>query len=130
MILYFEDLKSRGLKKVWFIVSDAHKGLVKAVRESFIGCSWQRCKVHFMRNILAQVSYQDKQSFAARLKQIWLQPDEDSARKYAVSLMDDFETKYPNAIKVLEEGLEDSLQFYSFRKSIPERSLSPISWND
>lgn len=110
----FENLKARGLKKVWLIVSDAHKGLVKAVRESFIGCSWQRCKVHFMRNILAHVSYRDKQDFAARLKQIWLQPDEDSARKYAVSLMDDYETKYPNAIKVLEEGLEDSLQFYSF----------------
>lgn len=110
----FENLKSRGLKKAWLIVSDAHKGLVKAVRESFIGCSWQRCKVHFMHNILAHVSYRDKQGFAARLKQIWLQPDDDSARKYATSLMDDYEIKYPNAIKVLEEGLEDSLQFYSF----------------
>ena len=49
----FDQLKERGLEKVWLVVSDAHKGLVKAARESFLGCSWQRCKVHFMRNILA-----------------------------------------------------------------------------
>ena len=49
----FDNLKARGIKKVWLVVSDAHKGLVKAARESFVGCAWQRCKVHFMRNILA-----------------------------------------------------------------------------
>jgi putative transposase len=110
----FEDLKSRGLEKAWLVVSDAHKGLIKAVRESFVGCSWQRCKVHFMRNILAHISGRDKQVFANKLKQIWLQPDYDSAKKYADALMDDFESKYPEAIKTLEEGLEDSLQFFSF----------------
>ncbi|AGA68908.1 transposase [Desulfitobacterium dichloroeliminans LMG P-21439] len=110
----FEKLKSRGLEKVWLVVSDAHKGLVKAVQESFIGCSWQRCKVHFMRNILAHISGRDKQAFANKLKQIWLQPDYSSAKKYANSLMDEFEAKYPEAIKTLEEGLEDSLQFFSF----------------
>jgi transposase-like protein len=110
----FENMKSRGLEKAWLVVSDAHKGLIKAVRESFVGCSWQRCKVHFMRNILAHISGRDKQAFANKLKQIWLQPDYDSAKKYANSLMDDFESKYPEAIKTLDEGLEDSLQFFSF----------------
>jgi len=78
----FENMKSRGLEKAWLVVSDAHKGLIKAVRESFVGCSWQRCKVHFMRNILAHISGRDKQVFANKLKQIWLQPDYDSAKKY------------------------------------------------
>lgn len=110
----FENMKSRGLEKAWLVVSDAHKGLIKAVRESFVGCSWQRCKVHFMRNILAHISGRDKQVFANKLKQIWLQPDYDSAKKYADSLMDDHERNYPEAIKILEEGLEDSLQFFSF----------------
>jgi len=110
----FENMKSRGLEKAWLVVSDAHKGLIKAVRESFVGCSWQRCKVHFMRNILAHISGRDKQVFANKLKQIWLQPDYDSAKKYANSLMDDHERNYPEAIKTLEEGLEDSLQFFSF----------------
>lgn len=40
----FENLKSRGLEKACLVVSDAHKGLIKAVLESFVGCSWQRCK--------------------------------------------------------------------------------------
>lgn len=112
----FDRLKERGLEKVWLVVSDAHKGLVKAARESFIGCSWQRCKVHFMRNILAHISSKHKKSFAEKLKQIWLQPDYDSAKKYANHLMSDYEMQYSQAISILEEGLEESLQFFSFRE--------------
>jgi len=106
----FQRLKDRGIKDM----SDAHKGLVKAVQTSFIGCSWQRCKVHFMRNILAHLPARGKAAFADRLKQIWLQPDLDSAKKYANALMNTYENQYPGAIEVLESGLEDSLQFYSF----------------
>ena len=112
----FENLKERGIKKVWLVISDAHKGLVKAARESFVGCSWQRCKVHFMRNILGCVSSRDKKFFAEKLKQIWLQPDYDSAKKYANWLMNEYEGKYPQAIATLEEGLEESLQFFNFRQ--------------
>ena len=119
----FDRLKERGLEKVWLVVSDAHKGLVKAARESFIGCSWQRCKVHFMRNILAHVSSKHKKSFAEKLKQIWLQPDYDSAKKYANHLMSDYEMQYSQAISILEEGLEESLQFFSFRE-IDSRKIS------
>lgn len=70
----FDGLKTRGLQDVWLVVSDAHKGLAKAIRESFLGCSWQRCKVHMMRNVLAHIPSREKERFAARLKQIWLQP--------------------------------------------------------
>lgn len=112
----FDNLKERGIEKVWLVVSDAHKGLVKAARESFVGCSWQRCKVHFMRNILGCVSSRDKKFFAEKLKQIWLQPDYDSAKKYANWLMNEYEGKYPQAIATLEEGLEESLQFFNFRQ--------------
>ena len=119
----FENLKARGLEKVWLVISDAHKGLIKAVRESFVGCSWQRCKVHFMRNILAYISGRDKKYFAEKLKQIWLQPDYESARKYARSLMDEYELRYPTAVETLEEGIEDSLQFFNF-KEIDHRKIS------
>lgn len=110
----FENLKARGVEKAWLVVSDAHKGLIKAVRESFVGCAWQRCKVHFMRNVLAHISGRAKQALAEKLKQIWLQPDYDSAKKYATLLMDEYETQYSEAINILEEGLEDSLQFFNF----------------
>ncbi len=112
----FDSLKARGLEEVWLVVSDAHKGLTKAIRESFVGCAWQRCKVHFMRNILARIPSKDKATFASRLKQIWLQPDIDTAKVYADSLMAEYENRYPEAIRSLEEGLEDSLQFYSFQR--------------
>ena len=51
--ILFQNLKDRGVKRVWLCISDAHKGLQAAIRKEFIGTSWQRCKVHFMRNILA-----------------------------------------------------------------------------
>ncbi|HWQ89486.1 MAG TPA: IS256 family transposase [Desulfitobacteriaceae bacterium] len=121
--ILFENLKSRGLKNTWLVVSDAHKGLVKAVQTSFIGCSWQRCKVHFMRNILAHLPAKGKAVFAEKLKQIWLQPDLESAKAYANSLMDSYEAQYPAAVDVLETGLEDSLQFYNF-KQIDHRKIS------
>ena len=119
----FDRLKERGVEQVCLVVSDAQKGLVKAAREAFIGCSWQRCKVHFMRNILAYVSDKNKKAFAEKLKQIWLQPDYESAQKYANELMNDYEAQYPRAILTLEDGLEDSLQFFSFQE-IDARKIS------
>ena len=119
----FESLKARGLEDVWLVVSDAHKGLTKAIKESFVGCTWQRCKVHFMRNILARIPSKDKAAFASRLKQIWLQPDLDAAKSYAEALMDEYENRYPEAVSAMEDGLEDSLQFYSF-KQLDHRKIS------
>jgi transposase-like protein len=60
----FERLKGRGLSAPSLVISDAHAGLVAVIRESFPGACWQRCKVHFMRNILVRVPYRDKQVFA------------------------------------------------------------------
>ena len=56
----FQNLEDRGLSTPRLIISDAHAGLVSAIRESFPDASWQRCKVHFMRNILAYVPQKEK----------------------------------------------------------------------
>ena len=119
----FESLKDRGLEKVWLVVSDAHKGLVASVKESFVGTTWQRCKVHFMRNIQAHIPAKEKKTFAAKLKNIWLQPDEQSARAYANLFMDQYESRFPKAIETLEAGLEDSIRFYEFPR-IDSRKIS------
>ena len=66
----FQHLKDRGLSTPRLIISDAHSRLVSAIRESFPGASWQRCKVHFMRNILVYVPQKEKKAFAAVLKEI------------------------------------------------------------
>ena len=112
----FEKLKERGLTKPSLVISDAHKGLVAAIGECFPGSSWQRCKVHFMRNILVHVPHKEKEHFASLLKGIWMTTDPDTARQRAQDLADEYGTKYPKAIETLEEGLEDSLTFLTFPK--------------
>ena len=119
----FDSLKARGLQNVWLAVTDAHQGLVNAIRKSFIGCSWQRCKVHFMRNILAHVPGKEKEFFAAKLKQIWQQPDYDSAKHYANQFIKEYEHRFFKAIEILGNGLEESLQYYQF-KEIDFRKIS------
>ena len=110
----FENLKARGLQRAWFIVSDAHRWIQNASRRHFLGSSWQRCKVYLMRNILARVSHGDKKTFSEKLKQIWVQPDRKSAVRTARILMAEYRQRYPEAVAVLADGLEDSLQFYAF----------------
>jgi len=110
----FERLKGRGLTAPSLVISDAHAGLVAAIRESFPGACWQRCKVHFMRNILVHVPHRDKQVFAGKLKQIWLAPDMETARRRAAALVEEYEKRFPQAIRLLEDGLEDSLAFFCF----------------
>jgi transposase-like protein len=110
----FDNLKARGLQTVWLVVSDAHKGIQKALKKRFLSSQWQRCKVHFMRNILAHVTRPEKKRFAEKLKQIWLQPELESAEQYAQLLVEEYKDRFPEAIECLLEGLEDSLQFYHF----------------
>ena len=119
----FNRLKDRGLQTLKLIISDANKGLISAVKHCFPGASWQRCKVHFMWNILAHIPQKQKKSFASELKSIWLAPDDKVARERANALMDKYESRYPQAVKCLEDGLEDSLIFYSYPK-LDKRKIS------
>ena len=121
-----DKLKTRGLKDVWLVISDAHKGIQAAVRKSFLGSQWQRCKVHFMRNLLAHIPHREKKQFAEKLKQIWFQPDLDSARRLASGLIEEYENRFPEAVECLLEGLEDSLQFYHF-PLFDKRKISSIN---
>jgi putative transposase len=120
---FFRKLKARGLQRVCLCISDASRGIQAAVRKEWLGATWQRCKVHFMRNILAKVPHREKARFAERLKQIWTQPDAHSARKMASLLADDYAKRFPDAVRCLEEGLEDSLAFFAF----PEIDKKKIS---
>jgi putative transposase len=119
----FEQLKRRGVEKVWLCVSDAHSGLKNAIQKCFLGSSWQRCKVHFMRNILVHIPHKEKESFAAKLKQIWNQPDQECAKRYALLIIQEYRDRFPQAIALLEEGLEDSLQFLAF-PHLDQRKIS------
>lgn len=92
----FQNLKDRGLSTPKLIISDAHSGLVSAIRESFPGASWQRCKVHFMRNILVYVPQKEKKAFAETLKKIWLAPTAEFARKRFSASKPDWRILWPS----------------------------------
>lgn len=119
----FESLKDRGLKTPKLVISDAHSGLTAAIKKSFIGAGWQRCKVHFMRNILAHVPHKSKGEFAVMLKEIWLAPNIKQARWRADKLIKEYGGRFAKAIEILESGLEDSLSFYAF-ETIDHRKIS------
>jgi putative transposase len=65
----FRSLKDRGLEGVEMVISDAHKGIQKAVESSFVGASWQYCHVHFSRAVLESISKKDKPEIAEKLKE-------------------------------------------------------------
>ena len=113
-LLMFRKLQERGLKTPKLVISDAHPGLVSAIREGFPGATWQRCKVHFMRNILAHIPQTSKERIGAELKQIWLQPSREMAEQTAKRFIEKHAKNYPEAVKCLQNGLEDSLSFYAY----------------
>jgi putative transposase len=82
----FRDLKDRGLNGVQMVISDAHKGIQKAVQSSFLGASWQICHVHFERAVLDSIPKKDKQEIADKLRDA--SDDEMKMQSLAVELSD------------------------------------------
>jgi len=106
---FFSWLKSRNLRGVDLIVSDDHKGLVKAVRQNFQGVSWQRCQTHFMRNILDAAPKSVEKELYPHLRAILDAPDINTARVLLNQTLEAFEKKAPKSMKVLEEGFDDAV---------------------
>ncbi|EQD55104.1 transposase, mutator type, partial [mine drainage metagenome] len=65
---FFRGLKARGLKGVWWVISDSHAGLVEAARKQFQGVAWQRCQVHLMRNLLGHTPSRHRAEVAMQAK--------------------------------------------------------------
>ena len=76
---FIRDLVERGLHGVRLVISDDHRGLVKAVREQLLGAAWQRCRVHFSRNAQDLVPRSARSMVATVVRSIFEQPDEASA---------------------------------------------------
>lgn len=112
--MFFKGLKSRGLKGVRLVVSDAHPGLVKAIEENFPGCQWQRCQVHFKKNMLDKVRNKDKAWVKKRLDDIFLAPDKETGFKRLQTFTNDLSEKYPDAADLLETSGEDALTCLNF----------------
>ena len=75
---FLPSLKARGLDGVKLVISDAHTGLIAAIETVFVGSSWQRCRVHFMRNVLANVHKTAGPAVASIIRTIFAQPDKEA----------------------------------------------------
>src|ERR1700742_2925102 len=110
---FLKSLVRRGLRGVKLVISDAHEGLKAAIRR-VMGATWQRCRVHWMRNALAHVPKGQQTMVAAALRQAFLQPDQDSARRLWRQMADQFRPRWPKLGKLLDESEHDVLGYMSF----------------
>ncbi|WHY91654.1 IS256 family transposase [Neobacillus cucumis] len=117
---FIQQLKSRGLQSPKLVISDAHQGLQKAIQREFIGTTWQRCTVHFKRNIIDKIPKKDSTEIRTMIKRIFEAVTIDDARQFKEELMNRFgnDPKYEKALATLDEGFEDTIQYIDHPEQI------------
>lgn len=117
---FFQQLKSRGLQSPKLVISDAHLGLQKAIQRDFIGTTWQRCTVHFKRNIIGKLPKKDSAEIRTMIKRVFEAVTVEDIRRFKNELMNQFgdEAKYAKALETLDEGFEDAIQYLNFPEKV------------
>ena len=110
----FRSLKARGLKGVQLIVSDDHEGLKAAIRRHFQGVSWQRCQVHYVRNLLGMVSFGERGELVEGLRGVFAAPSRELALRAAEELADQWRRSHPKVAEHIEEHVEECLSCLAF----------------
>ena len=118
---FLRDLSRRGLKGVKLVISDAHEGLKAAITRG-LGATWQRCRVHFMRNALAYVPKGQTTVVAAAIRQVFLQPDHAAATQTWRQVADQLRARWPKLGICMDEAEQDVLAYISF----PEQHRSKL----
>lgn len=111
---FLRGMVGRGLKGVQLVVSDSHEGLKSAMAKVLSGTAWQRCRVHFMRNVLAHVPKGDKSMVAAAIRTIFAQHNQEAARQQLAEVVRVMEARWPKAADVLAAGEDDILIYMTF----------------
>jgi len=110
----FRQLKDRGLKGLRLLTSDAHAGIVAAIRRHFQGVAWQRCRVHFKRELLRKVSWKVYREAARDLVAVFAPSDRVECLRRAEEMAVKWEGRYPAVARMLRTGLEDCLAVLDF----------------
>ncbi|WP_196765502.1 transposase, partial [Mycobacterium avium] len=108
------SLKSRGLAGVQLVISDAHAGLRSAIDAVLIGAAWQRCRVHFLRNVLAQVPKGSAEMVAAAIRTVFAQPDAEHVREQLDTIAGMLGRQFPKVETMLREAAADITAFAAF----------------
>jgi transposase-like protein len=111
---FIGSLKERGLTGVKLVISDAHVGLTKAIRRQLQGCAWQRCRVHFARNLLQRVPKAHQGMVTAALRSVFAQEDASEIASRWDDLANSLAERFPRATELMLEAKEDVLAFCHF----------------
>lgn len=112
-----QGLVGRGLRGVELVISDDHDAIKSAVQVELPGAAWQRCTVHFERNILAHVPQAEAKAVAADLKVVFQAARRETAESLAVSFAERYGELYPKAVACLTRGLDEALTYTAFPSS-------------
>jgi putative transposase len=113
-LAFLRDLAARGLNGVKLVISDAHAGLKAAIGAVVQGASWQRCRVHFMRDALGLVPKSAQQMVAATIRTVFAQPDAAAAREQWRRVADTFRARFPRLAELLDAAEADVLAYLGF----------------
>jgi transposase-like protein len=111
---FLRGLVARGLAGVQLVISDAHGGLKSAIASVLQGASWQRCRVHFVRNVLALVPKSAAEMVAATIRTVFAQPDPEGARETWRRVADSLRGRFPRAAALLDEAEDEVLAYLAF----------------
>ncbi len=111
---FLRSLRARGLAGVRLVISDAHQGLRAAITAVFLGAAWQRCRVHFLRNVLARIPKGRAEMVLALIRTIWAQPDPVAVREQLDAVADKLAPGFPVVSAMLREAREDVTAFAAF----------------
>ncbi len=115
-LAFLRGLVARGLKGVKLTVSDAHAGLKNAIASVLPGSSWQRCRAHFVLNLLARVPKSAQAAVATMVRSVFAQPDAASVQAQFESVLRSLELRFPDAVELLDSAREELLAFTAFPK--------------
>lgn len=118
---FLTHLKSRGLKGVMMITSDAHEGILYAIRKVFPDVPWQRCQFHFTKNITEKAPKRYQAGLRAELSAMFHCSNVEDARKKLDSILEDYKDVAPKAMECLENGFESAVTVYCIPESIRRR---------
>jgi putative transposase len=113
---FLRDLVARGLAGVQLVISDAHTGLKQAIAAVLPGACWQRCRTHFMRNLLTRVPKSAQGLVGTLVRTIFAQPDAASTLAQHTRIVEQLESRFPAAAELLADAAGDLLAFTVFPK--------------
>jgi hypothetical protein len=111
---FLRSPRERGLSGVRLVISNSHSGLVKAIRKVMIGAGWQRCRVHFVRNVFAVIPKGSAEMVAATIRTVFTQPTADAVRAQLDTVADMLGQQFPKAKEMLLGAKEDLTAFADF----------------